>query len=154
MATIKSIPTLYRGVFTWVDPVVSFGTGYALIFHRDAILAHLSPLFSPRVEAYDPWLWQVAGGYFVISVMQGGLLRYTQDLNIWKICQGAVCIMDIVILCSMWEMRNPPHNWFTPAMSQKDWGQVYGTAAFALIRIFFILEVGFTKRPGKKTHSS
>lgn len=153
MATIKSIPSLYRGVFTWVDPIVASGTAYALIFHRDFMLAQLSPLFSPRVEAYDPWLWQVAGGYVVISAMQGGLLRYTNDLNIWKICQGAVCAMDLMILFSIWEMRNPPHSWSMATMSAKDWANVYGTAAFALIRIFFILEIGFQK-PTKKVHSS
>jgi hypothetical protein len=150
MASTKTVPAFYRIIFTYVDPVIAFATGYGLVFHRDAILGMLSPLFTPRAVAYDPWLWQVAAAYWIIAVIQGGLLRYTDDLGIWKICNGAICIMDIMLMFSMWEMRQPPHNWSMATMSQQDWSNVYGAAVFAVIRIFFILEVGFSSQKNKK----
>ncbi|KAM0546769.1 hypothetical protein ACHAPJ_010698 [Fusarium lateritium] len=151
MAPTKTIPAFYRFIFTWFDPLVSFATGYGLIFHRDAVLGMLSPLFIPRVVAYDPWLWQVAGGYWIIAIMQGGLLRYTDELGIWKISNGAVCVMDVLITLSTWEMRNPPHNWSMETMTARDWSNVVGAVLFAVIRTLFNLEVGFKKQASKKT---
>ncbi|KAH7245627.1 hypothetical protein BKA59DRAFT_172943 [Fusarium tricinctum] len=150
MASAKTVPAFYRIIFTYVDPVIAFATGYGLVFHRDAMLGMLSPLFTPRAVAYDPWLWQVAAAYWMTAVIQGGLLRYTDDLGIWKICNGTICIMDVMLLFSMWEMRQPPHNWSMATMSHQDWSNVYGAAIFAVIRIFFILEVGFSSQKNKK----
>ncbi|KAM0338675.1 hypothetical protein ACHAPU_011232 [Fusarium lateritium] len=154
MASTKAIPIFYRIIFTWVDPLVAFITGYLLVFHRDLILGMLSPLFTPREVAYDPWLWQVAAAYWIVAVLQGGMLRYTNDLGIWKFTNGAICIMDIMILISIWEMRLPPHNWSMATMSQRDWSNVYGGAVFAVIRILFLLEVGFSKQNKIKVRSS
>lgn len=149
MAAEKHIPLFYRIIFTFVDPFVAFITGYLILFHRDQVLGMLSPLFVPRYEAYDPLLWQVAGGYWITSIMQGLLLRQTNDIKIWKAANFAVLVMDLLILGSMWEMRGPPHN-LAQGMVSRDWGNAIGAGAFAALRIAFLLEVGFKKESVKK----
>jgi hypothetical protein len=106
------------------------------------MIEEVSPLFVPRVAAYDVWLWQVAGGYWVVAVMQGGLLRYSDDLGIWKICNAAVCGMDVLQLPSFIEMRQPPHSWSRATTGWREWGIVVVTIVLVLIRLLFILEVG------------
>lgn len=144
MATEQRFPLFYRVIFTFVDPFISLITGYLILFRRDETLAKLSPLFVPRAQAYDPLLWQLAGGYWITSIMQGWLLRRSKDLAIWKIANFAVLVMDLLILGSIWEMRGPPHN-LAQGMSSGDWSHVFGAGIFALFRVAFILEIGFTK---------
>lgn len=149
MNTTQRVPLLYRIIFTYVDPVVAFVTGYLILFHRDTILGTLSPLFLPRHEVYDPLLWQLAGGYWITSIMQGVMLRYSNDLGVWKISNLAIMVMDLLIVGSMWEMRGPPHN-LALSMSSKDWGNAIGAGSFAILRLAFLLDIGFKKESNKK----
>lgn len=149
MAAPQGVPLLYRAVFTYVDPIVAFVTGYLVLFHRDVMLGALSPLMLPRPVVFDPVLWQLAGGYWIVTIMQGVMLRYSNDLGVWKISNFAIMVMDLLICGSMWEMRGPPHN-LALGMSPMDWSNALGAGGFAVLRLAFILEIGFEKESAKK----
>lgn len=81
--------------------------------------------------------------------MQGCILRRTNDLAVWKLANSAVLVMDLLILGSMWERRDPPHN-LAEGMTARDWSNAFGAGIFAVVRLAFILEIGFKKGSGKK----
>lgn len=140
-----AIPTFYRILFTWIDPIVAIWGAYLDFFEPDMVLNSFIPN-SARNPDHDLLFQQLGGGMLNIAFVQAILLRYTNDIKIWKIIQAANLIVDIVMMYSlgaalMHQGRLSPADW-----RGEDWGCLGITGFATIVRIFFVAEVGFRKR--------
>ncbi|CAG9982204.1 unnamed protein product [Clonostachys byssicola] len=150
MATKTTVPLYYDIYFRWIDPITSVLTTFMVFFNRDLILAQAGPV-APRDQqdpVLDPLMWQLAGLYLLIATLQGGLLRYTDDLGVWKISNFGVMVVDILIVCSLVELKaRTPEGLSVAGMRPEDWLNWVLTILAVVNRLAFILDVGL--KPSK-----
>lgn len=153
MATKTHIPLPYIIYMKWMDPIVSVMTAYAAIFNRDETLALFNPVLSPRDPNYDCLLWMTGGGFMMIAIMQGLLLRYTNDVNVWKISNLGVLVVDLSITGAMLEMFQGTGQLATLDFKPKDLFNLFMTLVAIVMRVAFIAGIGLksaSKSGGKK----
>jgi hypothetical protein len=155
------IPLIYRLWFTWIDPVLSIPGVYFGLFKPELLLRSFIPATIPNRAAPDAPLPnpdavvnpaqamifnQLAGFLLATAVLSCFMLRSTNDLTVWKYYQGAICLVDFVILVAMGleysqQGRLSPLTW-----RQEDWFSVLLTAVCALLRSSFVLGIGLDKK--------
>ena len=139
------IPNFYRVLYTCFDPFNDLVSAYLQFAAPDVMLATLMP-DSPRNPAHDALFHQLGGGLLGLAVLQGVLLRYTSDPNVWKIVQAAVLVRYLSILYGFWYSLERQGKWWTPAAWRaSDWVCVGMTGLMAAVRLAFIAGVGFGK---------
>lgn len=112
--------------------------------------AFVSNAFLP--EEMTPWnsmfsftLQQLGGALLMLAVIDIVLLRYTMDLGIWKIIQGAVLVYDLSLLYSNYDALGMQGRLSLQALRFEDWGSIIITAQAAVVRSAFLLGVGLGK---------
>ncbi len=154
-SSTPAIPAFYRIFFTYIDPLVASWGAYMDFFTPDTVLNSFVPN-SARNPAHDMLFQQLGGGLLNIAFLSAVLLRYTNDVKIWKIVQLGILIVDVVGLYSLWDGlgrqgRLDPRGW-----RGEDWGCVGITGFVTVLRMMFMAEVGFRsgrarmKRDGSK----
>lgn len=155
MATSTDIvPFAYTFFFKWLDPLTAL-YGVYLNF-VDPIQAVQS--MAPK-STHDPnqvFLFHQAGGLaLAVAVLCAVIPRYSNDLNIWRIFQFALLLSDFAGLSGVYfalerQGRLSPDSW---TADDKGCGGTY--VALTIIRLLFVLGVGFGKPAGaKKTRAS
>lgn len=93
------IPAFYRFYFRWSDPLICLWGAYIDFFNP----AFLSNAFLPSSQ--QPWnpafnftLQQLGGALLMLAIIDVVMLRYTEDVGVWKILQGAVLVYDLSLL--------------------------------------------------------
>ncbi|VUC34396.1 unnamed protein product [Clonostachys rosea] len=145
MATKTTVPLYYDIYFRWMDPITSLATAFLVFFNRDLILAQAGPVAerSQQDPILDPLMWQLAGLYLLIAILQGGLLRYTDDLGVWKFTNFGVMVVDALIVCSLVELKaRTPEGLSLAGMRPEDWLNWILTSLAVVARLAFILDVG------------
>lgn len=97
------IPAFYRFYFRWSDPAICLWGAY-----MDFVTpAFVSNAFLPSSQ--QPWnpmfnftLQQLGGALLMLAVIDIMLLRYTEDVGVWKILQAAVLVYDLSLLYSIY----------------------------------------------------
>lgn len=115
---------------------------YFCIFQRTMVLKMLDPTMEVRDPTYDSVLWQVAGLFAMIAVNQAVLLRYTDDIGVWKISNFGVLLVDIFMVGGILEMLMTQERLSMKSMLSEDWTNVVFTLIVIVIRVLFILGVG------------
>lgn len=150
----SNIPTFYRLYFSWLDPAVCVWGSYMDFFTPAFVVAAtLPPSISPHNTYYDWVLYQLGGALLSILVIDVVLLRYTNDINIWKIWEVAVLVYDLGLLYSFYRALELQGRLSFGALRFEDWGAIVITAQAAVVRSAFILGVGLSasgSRRGKK----
>jgi hypothetical protein len=148
------IPAFYRHFFTTIDPLVALSGVYGNFFTPQTVSEAYIPA---SIAAYNPAnfiLYRINGGDLLcVAFLMVVLLRYTKDVVIWKILEGAVLIIDLVILQGLWEMHGQQGRRFVGkgGMRWEDWACVGITLTVAVIRSAFLAGVGFERHAaGKK----
>lgn len=149
MTTRAHIPLPYRIYFQWLDPIVSTITAYMAVFHKDAVLASFHPLLVPRDTKYDTLLWFAAGVFAMIAVNHALLLRYTDDIGVWKITNLGVLLLDFALLWAMYEMHFVSPEMSATGIRPEDWVNYFLTLLAVAMRSSFIAEIGLKTEGGK-----
>ncbi|KAF4997426.1 hypothetical protein FDECE_12077 [Fusarium decemcellulare] len=138
-----NIHTFYRVWFTCVDPLTLVPTVYALIFTPEFMLEGLIPL---TMSAYNPdqsfLFHQLAALYAFVAIMFAVVLRATPDIKVWRIIIGAVLLIDIAILASMYVSLEHQGRLELATWRWQDWGNLVFTGGVAIIRSLFLAGVG------------
>ena len=74
------------------------------------------------------------------------LLRYTNDIQIWKILEAAVLIYDFSLLYSNYYALAQQGRLSFGALRLEDWGAIAITAQAVIVRTAFLLGVGLKSR--------
>lgn len=81
----------------------------------------------------------------LIAVLHGGLLRYTTDVNVWKIVNFGVLLLDLSLLAGIWDgLVNRGISGFGELRSE-DWMNVVLTSFVTIVRTAFIADVGMQR---------
>ncbi|KAB5511693.1 hypothetical protein GE09DRAFT_639213 [Coniochaeta sp. 2T2.1] len=157
------VPLPYRAWFMYIDPVLSVMGVYGCFFDPSLILSSYIPTTIPNPSSLKPGgssisnpaavanpahhlVFAEMGGFLLLTIILSTfLLRYTRDLVVWKLYQGAISIVDVVILVATFQAyvdqgRLNPTTW-----RSEDWFSVLITGACAVLRIAFVLGVGVTE---------
>jgi hypothetical protein len=151
MATKTTVPLYYDIYFRWIDPITSIATTLLVFFNRDLILAQAGPVAerSQQDPVLDPLMWQLAGLYLLIAILQGGLLRYTDDLGVWKFTNFGIMVVDVLIVCSLVELKaRTPEGLSVSGMRPEDWVNWVLTILAVVNWLAFILDIGL--KPSKE----
>ena len=148
-----AIPAFYRLYFHWSDPAICLWGAYMDFFTP----AFVSNAFLPKEQ--QPWnpmfnftLQQLGGALLMLAVIDILLLRYTEDVGVWKILQAAVLVYDLSLLYSNYDALGMQGRLSLEGLRWEDWGGIFISAQAAVVRTAFLLGVGLGKeeKGGKK----
>ncbi|KAF5022891.1 hypothetical protein F66182_5051 [Fusarium sp. NRRL 66182] len=137
------INNLYRVWFTWVDPLILIPTVYALIFTPEIMLDSLIPLsISPYNADQGFFFHQLAALYAFVGMILAGVLRASSDIKVWRIVIGAVLLVDLSILVSVYVSIEQQGRMDLAKLRWQDWGNLVFTGWVAVLRSLFLAGVG------------
>lgn len=73
------------------------------------------------------------------------LLRYTEDVKVWKTVEAAVLIWDFALLYSNYYALSRQGRLSIGALRLEDWGDIIITSQAMVVRTSFLLGVGLSK---------
>lgn len=140
------IPPFYRIFFTWIDPIIALHGAWTHFRDPDFILnAYIPREMSQRNPLHDMLMYNLGGGLLQIAIINGGLLRYSSDINVWKIVQAAILAYDIVILCTLYVSLDQQGRLSPTIWRPEDWGCWAITLSVGLARTLFIAGAGLNQ---------
>lgn len=148
MSPSSSIPGFYRVFFQSIDPLVATSAIYVNLFDLDTALGSVFPTSHPYfalTPLHDFILNQLNGAFLTIIFLQVVLLRYTNDIGIWKIFEASILLMDFAVFYSVWVALGAQNRLQLDAIRGEEWGYIGITAIVALIRALFLVNVGFSE---------
>jgi hypothetical protein len=150
MPSQKNIPLFYRIALLWYEPITSGLGAYLVLFQPDKYLnSFIPPSYASRNHTHDILLNQLAAAFVYVSLSQGVLLRYTNDITIWKIVNGCFLGWDFILLYSIWFGLSAQGRLDFAEIRGDDWGVIGATLGVTLIRSALCLGVGFRKEKGR-----
>lgn len=155
--TLRKCPKPHRQLRPpFLPSTVSFSNGFwgasLDFFAPDTVLTSFVPN-AVRNPRHDMLFQQLGGSLLNIAFIDAVLLRYTADLVVWKIVQRAVLLVDVTGLYSLWAALSQQGRLNPAVWRGEDWGCVGITGLVTVVRILFIVEVGFRSRRAAMKHS-
>ena len=154
MASTKPtpIPAFYRIYFSTIDPLVLASAVFMdFVTPSFTVGAFIPTSVAPYNPYYDVLLQQLGGALLFMAILDVVLLRYTKDINIWKIVQVGVLSYDLILLGSIYYGLKQQHRLSLHALRFEDWGDIIITGQAAIVRSLFLLGVGLHQdTQGKK----
>lgn len=90
-------------------------------------------------------LKQRGGGMLNFGFVSTVLLRYTQDLGVWKTVQTADFLVDLAYYWSAWEVLGQQGRLGLGSWRTEDWGALGITVLAGVVRVAFLMEIGVVK---------
>ena len=116
-------------------------------FTPDTVVnAFVPSTIAPRNPYFDFMLQQLGGALTMLALIDIVLLRYTADVNIWKILEAAVLVYDFSLLYSNYYALVQQGRLSFGALRWEDWGDIAITGQAVVVRIVFLLAVGLSKK--------
>lgn len=142
MAT-RGIHPFYHAWFKYMDPLVLAPTVYAAIFDPELILHSFVPA---SLSAYNPdqgfLFHQLSALFGFVGLIQGGVLRVSDDIKVWRAINAAVLVVDVAMLASLYVSLEQQDRLHLGSLRAGDLGNFFFTAWVTLIRISFLAGVG------------
>lgn len=137
--TRTSIPSVYRIVFTVVDPLFClFGAVQHLVpALQDETLRGYSPKAPLPPATGTLHLLETLAAFFVaLGVLEAVLLRArASDVTVWKTVQGSIALLDLIMVYAAVNALNAEGRLQNSrAWRSDDWRLVVGNAGMGLIR--------------------
>ncbi|KAM0350489.1 hypothetical protein ACHAPU_002968 [Fusarium lateritium] len=132
MAITDKIHPVYSLWFLTIDPILTVIGMWGNLFDHDlATQAFLDNY--PPTEHLKCFLYQIGGMGTSYLILQLTLLRYTHDINIWKMVQLAILPADFTLLTATYV----------------DWASIVVTGICTVLRIAFVLGIGVKDAKGR-----
>jgi hypothetical protein len=147
-----AVPAFYRLYFLWCDPIICVWAIYMNFFTPGFVInAFVPSSIAPHNPQFDFLLQQLAGSLLLIGFLATSLLRYTQDIAIWKIFETGILLYDLVMLYSVYDALSRQGRLGLGAMrATEDWGGLAITGLAVIVRSAFLLNVGIARPSAKK----
>ncbi|KAK7532505.1 uncharacterized protein J3D65DRAFT_606389 [Phyllosticta citribraziliensis] len=150
-----SVPLVYRVYMLWLEPVFAVIGAYLYIFTpTDALQIITPPPLHPQTLQQTPieklLMWEVASLYVYFAFIEFVVLRYvgSERRDIWRLVVAGILLCDMGHLWSLKlvaDASGQPSALWDPRMWTRweDWGNQFTTWFGFLLRVSFILGVGF-----------
>ncbi|KAK5171947.1 uncharacterized protein LTR77_003584 [Saxophila tyrrhenica] len=146
----SNIPSFYRFYFRWSDPAICLWGAYMDFITPAFVLnAFVPSTIAPHNPLFDFTLQQLGGALLMLAFIDVVLLRYTNDIKVWKILQAAVLIYDLSLLYSNLDALGQQVRLSWGKLRWEDVGGIAITAQAVVVRTAFLLGVGLAEG-GKK----
>ncbi|VUC23991.1 unnamed protein product [Clonostachys rosea] len=147
MASATSAPAFYRFFFKNLDPLVAMYGVYLNFFAQEMAVNGPAPN-----SHYDPnqvfLFFQCGGLALAIAFITAAVHRATEDLNVWRAVQFALFLADIAALVGIYLSLSNQNRLAPSAWTSDDKGLLGSYVPLTLIRLAFILNVGFPQEGG------
>jgi hypothetical protein len=134
-------PAFYRIFFTWLDPLVCIWGAYMDFFDPTLVLSSHIPNL-PADIGHTMILRQRGGGMLNFGFISAVLLRYTTDLNIWRIVQFACLIVDFTEFWGGFGALGTQGRLDVGTWRVEDWATMGITGTATLVRMAFLMGIG------------
>ncbi|CAH0024746.1 unnamed protein product [Clonostachys rhizophaga] len=142
MASATSAPAFYRFFFKNLDPLVAMYGVYLNFFAQEMAVTGPAPN-----SHYDPdqvfLFFQCGGLALAIAFITAAVHRSTEDLKVWRAVQFALLLADIAALVGIYLSLSTQNRLAPSAWTDDDKGLLGSYIPLTLIRLAFILNVGF-----------
>jgi hypothetical protein len=146
MAPSPRVPFYYRLFFTWLDPIICVWGAYMDFFTPKVVLSsHIPNPAAPDI-GHAMILKQRGGGMLNFAVLSAVLLRYTSDIEIWRIAQAAFLLVDISYFWSVYEVLESQGRLGWETWRAEDWGSLVIVTAATVTRVAFLAGLGLRYR--------
>jgi hypothetical protein len=144
-----TIPAFYLVFFQIIDPLICLWGASMDFFTPNVVLSSHVP--NPNADMGHVMILQQRGGAMLnFGFISAVLLRYTYDLQIWKIVQIALFIVDLAVYYAAYQVLGAQGRLSPKTWRAEDWGSVGITVVAGAVRIAFMMGVGLKKgRSGK-----
>lgn len=140
-----AVHPFYRFWFKWIDPLVLIPTVYANVFMPEVMLDAFVPA---SISSYNPdqgfLFHHLAALFTFVGIVQGGVLRVTDDFKVWTVINAGILVVDIAMLVSLYASLEQQGRLSLGLMRSGDWGNLAFTALVATIRIAFLARIGIS----------
>lgn len=140
---MASVHRFYKIWFKWLDPLVLAPTVYTTIFKPEVMLDSFIPA---RLSSYNPdqgfLLHQIAALFSFVAIVEGGVLRATNDLKVWRVVNAGVLVVDLAMLASLYVSLKQQDRLSFEHMRGADWGNFAFTSLVTCIRLSFLSGLG------------
>ena len=143
------IPSFYRIFFTSIDPLIALSGAYLSLFDPETILASSFPRshhLSVPSPSHAVLLDQAAGAFLMMAFLMIFMLRTTNDMSIWKLFEFAILITDGTLFFSLGKALATQGRLGIGMLRWEEWGTVGITGFVTVMRIAFLMELGFQKK--------
>ncbi|KAL4731429.1 hypothetical protein ACLX1H_000395 [Fusarium chlamydosporum] len=148
MAITDKIHPIYTLWFLWVDPALTLVGMWVNFFdHKLAMQAFF--VNYPLDAHFSPYLYQIGGMGTSYLILMCTLLRYTHDIYIWKMVQGAILPADFTMLTAIYIGMKMEGNLGLANWRWEDWFSVIVTGICTILRIGFVLGFGVNDTRGR-----
>ncbi|KAH7233650.1 hypothetical protein BKA59DRAFT_488447 [Fusarium tricinctum] len=148
MAITDKIHPVYSLWFLWIDPFLTvMGMWGNLFDHNLATQAFF--VNYPPTEQLKCFLYQIGGMGTSYLIIQLTLLRYTHDVNIWKMVQLAILPADFTMLTAIYVGMRISGNLALADWRWEDWFSIVITGICTVLRIAFVLGIGIKNTRGR-----
>lgn len=145
------IPPFYRIFFTSIDPLIALSGAYLSFFDPETILASSFPRSSIYAKPTPPitvLLTQASGAFIMMAYFMIFMLRYTSDVKIWKVFEFGILITDFTLFLSLRGALETQGRLDVGAIRREEWGTIVITGFVTLVRMAFLVGVGFKEGKG------
>jgi hypothetical protein len=148
----SDIPLFYRIVLLWYEPISSALGCYGTLLAKDTYLNSFIPsALTVRNPMQDMIFNQLGAAYFYVATSQGILLRYTSDVNVWKIVNGCLLGWDIILLYSLWDGGRTQGRLHPASWRSEDLSAIIPTVFMTVVRAAIVAGVGLRRaKPSAK----
>jgi hypothetical protein len=141
MAITDNIHPVYSFWFLWVDPILTLVGMYGNFIDHDLAMQAFFVNYPPT-DHFRCFIYQIGGMGTSFLILLVGLLRYTHDINIWKIVQLAILPADFTMLTAIYIGMRISGNLALADWRWEDWFSIVITGICTVLRIAFVLGVG------------
>ncbi|KAI1082169.1 hypothetical protein F5B20DRAFT_532347 [Whalleya microplaca] len=152
--TQTRIPLIYRIIFTWIDPLLCLQIVYLNWAAPDAVMATFLP--DSKAEYHPdlaPLFHLIATSFMLTGLFSAILLRYSQDVNLWKVTQFCIWLVDVSLVVSRGLSLRDQGGWVALQQAE-NWGSNdFVGLGLLVVRSLFLLGIGLrTTDEGKKAN--
>lgn len=150
------IPTLYRLVFLYIEPLSTLAGAIHAHYLQSKYLELTHPQSAPGQSvpvSTSIVLTQLANLYLLLCINEALVLRVTHDLKVWKTFLLGLLIADLGHLYSVRLVGSWVY-WQFWEWNPIDWGNVGFVYFLALTRLLLLLGVGFSAEDEKRLKST
>lgn len=153
MAHELRIPWYYRLTFNYIEPSLAVLGALANFVFPEENINSQTPFagrhYSHAATALAPLAVQISGGWLLLAFHDLVTLRYTRDVNIWRLVLAGGLISDVIYTYSLW--MDPANNRWTIFASGTSIFLHVTTVCPMLLKVAFLLGVGLDTGSKKKS---
>jgi hypothetical protein len=138
------VPGFYTFFFKNLDPLIALWGVYLNFVDPDGAVKASAP--NSTYDQNQVFLFHQTGGLaLAVAVVSAILPRYSQDLGVWRIFQGALFLSDIAGLSGIYFSLTNQGRLSPSAWTSDDKGLAGCYLMLTVVRFLFLAGVGFKK---------